>query len=133
LEKSVVGADLSEFVSELVGGPGLEDLSVGSKGCLGSLLNLGLLGNVHFNVVLGVLGASEGSDTSFLLLHVKLLLTNKNNRIPVKNLFRGDALRLLCRNICRKIFAHVDWGLNRGSRVCRPVSEDPHRRERNFW
>ena len=41
---------------ELVGGLDLEGLSVGSKGGLGSLLNLGLLGSVHVNVVLGVFG-----------------------------------------------------------------------------
>jgi hypothetical protein len=58
---------------ELVGGLGLEGLSVGSKGCPGSLLNLGILGDVHFNVILCVFGASEGSGTSFLLLRVKLL------------------------------------------------------------
>ena len=32
----------------------------------------------------------------------------------------------------RKISAHVDGGLSRGSRVRRPGSEDPHRRERKF-
>jgi hypothetical protein len=31
----------------------------------------------------------------------------------------------------RKISAHVDGGLSGGSRVRRPGSEDPHRRERN--
>jgi hypothetical protein len=58
---------------ELVGGLGLEGHSVDGKDGLGHLPNLGLLGDVHFNVVLGVLGAVEGSGTSFLLLHVKLL------------------------------------------------------------
>ena len=32
--------------------------------------------------------------------------------------------------MCRKISAHVDGGLSGGSRVRRPGSEDPHRRER---
>ena len=32
----------------------------------------------------------------------------------------------------RKISAHVDGGLSGGSRVRRPGSEDPHRRERKF-
>ena len=31
-----------------------------------------------------------------------------------------------------KISAHVDGGLSGGSRVRRPGSEDPHRRERKF-
>ena len=31
-----------------------------------------------------------------------------------------------------KISAHVDGGLSGGSRVCRPGSEDPHRREWKF-
>ena len=34
--------------------------------------------------------------------------------------------------MCRKISAHVDGGLSGGSRVRRPGSEDPHRRERKF-
>ena len=34
--------------------------------------------------------------------------------------------------MCRKISAHVDGGLRGGSRVRRPGSEDPHRRERKF-
>ena len=32
----------------------------------------------------------------------------------------------------QKISAHVDGGLSGGSRVRRPRSEDPHRRERKF-
>jgi hypothetical protein len=32
----------------------------------------------------------------------------------------------------RKISAHVDGGLSGGSRVLRPGSEDPHRRERKL-
>ena len=43
----------------------------------------------------------------------------------------GDVLRLLCRNVCQKISAHVDGGLSGGTRVHRPGSEDPHRREWN--
>ena len=35
--------------------------------------------------------------------------------------------------MCRKISAHVDGGLSGGSRVRRPGSEDPHRRERKFF
>ena len=35
--------------------------------------------------------------------------------------------------MCRKISAHVDGGLSGGSRVRRPGSEDPHRRERIFF
>ena len=42
--------------------------------------------------------------------------------------FEGD-----CRNVCRKISAHVDGGLSGGSRVSRPGSEDPHRRERKCY
>jgi hypothetical protein len=58
---------------KLVGGHSPEGLSVGSKGGLSSPLNLGLLNSGHVNVLLGVWGASEGSGTSFLLLHVNLL------------------------------------------------------------
>ena len=38
----------------------------------------------------------------------------------------GDALRLLRRNMCRKISTYVDGGLSGGSGVRRPGSEDPH-------
>ena len=34
--------------------------------------------------------------------------------------------------MCRKISAHVDGRLSGGSRVRRPGSEDPHRREQKF-
>ena len=44
----------------------------------------------------------------------------------------GDALRLLWRNVCWKISAYVNGLLSGGSRVRRPGSEDPHRRERKF-
>jgi hypothetical protein len=56
LKKLMVGADLGDFVLELVGGLDLEGPSVGSKYGLGSLLNLGLLGGLHVNVVLGNIG-----------------------------------------------------------------------------
>ena len=39
---------------------------------------------------------------------------------------------LKSRHLRRKISAHVDGGLSRGSRVRRPGSEDPHRRELKF-
>jgi hypothetical protein len=58
---------------KLVGGLNLEVHSVDSKYGLGHLLNLGSLGCHHFNIVLGVLGASEGRGTSVLLTHVELL------------------------------------------------------------
>ena len=35
--------------------------------------------------------------------------------------------------MCRKISAHVDGGLSGGSRVRRPGSEDPHRREQKLY
>ena len=35
--------------------------------------------------------------------------------------------------MCRKISANVDGGPSGGSFVCRPGSEDPHQRERNFF
>jgi hypothetical protein len=74
LEKSIVGAGPSKFVFlELVGGLGLEGHSVGGQDGLGHIPDLGPLGDVHFNVVPGVLGAGEGSGFSFLLLHVELL------------------------------------------------------------
>ena len=43
----MVGADLGDFVLELVGGLDLEGLSVCSKDGLGSLLNLGLSVSLH--------------------------------------------------------------------------------------
>ena len=45
---------------------------------------------------------------------------------------RGDVFRLLCRNVCRKICAHVEGRLSGGARVRRPGSEDPHQCERKF-
>jgi hypothetical protein len=72
-KRLMVCANLGDLVLELVGGLDLEVLSVGSKDGLGSRLNLGLLGGLHVNIVLGVLGVSEGSGACFLLLHVKLL------------------------------------------------------------
>ena len=33
----------------------------------------------------------------------------------------------------QKISAHIDGGLSGGSRVRRPLSEDPHRRERKVY
>ena len=75
LEKSVVGADLSEFlVIELVVVLEIEILSVGGKDELVSRLNLGLLGGLPHQLVLGVQGAGEGSGASFLLLQVRLLV-----------------------------------------------------------
>ena len=75
LEKSVVGADLSEFlVIELVVVLELEILSVGGKGDFLTRLNLGLLGGLPHQRVLGVQGAGEGSGASVLLLQVKLLV-----------------------------------------------------------
>jgi hypothetical protein len=59
---------------ELVGGLGLEGHSVG---------------DVHFNVVPGVVGAGEGSGLSFLLLHVELLDLSFH---PVH--LHGDLLRV---------------------------------------
>ena len=44
----------------------------------------------------------------------------------------GDVWRWLCRHLRRKISAHVDGGPSVGSRVPRPGSEDPHRREQKF-
>jgi hypothetical protein len=74
LEKSVVGADLSEFlVIELVVVLELEILSAG-KGNFHTRLNLGLLGGLPHQRVLGVQGAGEGSGASVLLLQVKLLV-----------------------------------------------------------
>jgi hypothetical protein len=37
------------------------------------------------------------------------------------------------RHVRQKISAHVDWGLSRWSRVHRPGTEDPHRRERKLF
>jgi hypothetical protein len=53
---------------------GLEVLSVGSRGELVTCLNLGLLGGLPHQHVLGVQGAGEGSGASYLLLQVKLLV-----------------------------------------------------------
>ena len=45
---------------------------------------------------------------------------------------RGDVRSLFCRNVCWKISASVDGGLSRGSRVRRPVSENPIGASGNF-
>jgi hypothetical protein len=50
-KKLIVGADLGDFVLELVGDLDLEGPSVGGKLGLGGLLNLGLHGILHINVV----------------------------------------------------------------------------------
>jgi hypothetical protein len=106
---------------ELVGGLGPEGLSVGSKGCLGSLLNLGLLGDIHFNVVLGVLGASEGSGTSFLLFHVKLLGLSFH---PVH--LRGSLLRFcaVVLDNLENVGPRVGGGLGLGVLRCLDVLHD---------
>jgi hypothetical protein len=100
---------------ELVGGLGLEGLSVG---CLGSLLNLCLLSDVHFSVILGVLGASEGSGTSFLLLHVKLLDLSFH---PVH--LHGNLLRLVAVVLdnLENVDPRVDGGLGLGVLNCLDV------------
>jgi hypothetical protein len=72
-KRSMIGAVLGSFVFELAGGLDLEGLSVGSEDGLGHLLNLGLLGGFHVNIILGVLGAIAGSGINFLLLYVNLL------------------------------------------------------------
>jgi hypothetical protein len=62
LKKLIVSADLGDFVLKLVGDLDLEGPSVGGKlGLsvllrLGGLLNLGLIGSLHVNVVLGNVG-----------------------------------------------------------------------------
>ena len=48
--------------------------SVGGKDELVTRLNLGLLGGLPHQLVLGVQGAGEGSGARFLLLQVKLLV-----------------------------------------------------------
>ena len=63
-----------DLFHELVVVLGLEVLSVGGKDELGIRLNLGLLGGLSHQLVLGVQGAGEGSGASFLLLQVKLLV-----------------------------------------------------------
>ena len=70
----MVGADSSNLILELVGGLDLEVLSVGGKDELVTRLNLGLLGGLPHQRVLGVLGAGEGSGARFLLLQVKLFV-----------------------------------------------------------
>ena len=47
-------------------------------------------------------------------------------------LLRGDVWRWLYRQMHRKISTHVAGGPSGGSNMCRPGSEDPHRRERKF-
>jgi hypothetical protein len=58
---------------------GLEVLSVGSKGELVTCLNLGLLGGLPHQLVLGVLGAGEGSGATVLLLQFKLLVLSSHH------------------------------------------------------
>ena len=62
LERLGVGADSSNLVLELVGVLDLEVLSVGGKDELVTRLNLGLLGGLPRQLVLGVQGAGEGSS-----------------------------------------------------------------------
>ena len=38
-----------------------------------------------------------------------------------------------CRNVLPTISAHVDGGVSRGSRMCRPGSEDPHWRRAEIF
>ena len=70
----VFSADSSNLVLELVGVLDLEVLSVGGKDELVTRLNLGLLGGLPRQLVLGVQGAGEGSGARLLLLQVKLLV-----------------------------------------------------------
>jgi hypothetical protein len=70
----VVGADSSNLILELVVGLDLEVLSVGGKDELVTRLNLGLLGGLPHQLVLGVQGAGEGSGARLILLQVKLLV-----------------------------------------------------------
>jgi hypothetical protein len=75
LENSIVSAGPSKFVFlKLVGVLDLEVLSVGGKDELVTCLNLGLLGGLPRQLVLGVQGAGEGSGARLLLLQVKLLV-----------------------------------------------------------
>ena len=70
----IVCAVFGDLFHELVVVLGLEVLSVGGKDELVTRLNLGLLGGLPRQLVLGVQGAGEGSGASFLLLQVKLLV-----------------------------------------------------------
>jgi hypothetical protein len=94
---------------EPVGGLDLEGHSVGSKDGLGHLPNLGPLDRVNFNVVLGVLGAGEGSGLSFLLLHVGLLDLSFHPVRIHRNLFRVGAVVL---GNLEAVDARVDGGLD---------------------
>jgi hypothetical protein len=107
--------------AELVGGLNLDGLSVGSKGGLCNLLNLGLLGGVHVNVVLGVWGASEGSGTSFLLLHVNLLDLSSHHTHPHGNLLRFRAVVL---DNLENVNPRVGGGLGLGILRCLDVLHD---------
>ena len=70
----MVCTSFGDLVLELVVVLELEVLSVGGKDELVTRLNLGLLGGLPHQLVLGVQGAGEGSGASFLLLQVKLLV-----------------------------------------------------------
>jgi hypothetical protein len=70
----MVCTSFGDLVLELVVVLGLEVLSVGSKDELVTRLNLGLLGGLPHQHVLGVLGAGKGSGASVLLFQVKLLV-----------------------------------------------------------
>jgi hypothetical protein len=103
---------------KLVGSLDLEGLSVASKGGLGSLLNLGLLGGVNVNVILSVWGASEGSCTSFLLLHVNLLGLSSHHVHLHGNLRRFGAVVL---DNLENVDPRVDGGLGLGVLRCLDV------------
>jgi hypothetical protein len=75
LGDSIVSAGPSKFVFlEFVGVLDLEVLSVGGKDELVTRLNLGLLGGLPRQLILGVQGAGEGSGARLILLQVKLLV-----------------------------------------------------------
>ena len=106
---------------KLVGGLDLEGVSVSSKGGLSSPLNLGLLNGVHVNVVLGVWRASEGSGTSFLLLHVNLLDLSSHHVHLHGNLLRFGAVVL---DNLENFDPRVDGGLGLGVPHCLDVLHD---------
>ena len=72
----MVCTSFGDLVLELVVVLDLEVLSVGSKDELVTCHNLGLLGGLSHQRVLGVQGAGEGSGARFFLLQCKLLVLN---------------------------------------------------------
>ena len=88
---------------ELVGGLGLEVHSVGIKAGLGHLPNLGPLGDVHFNVVLGFRGLVRAVFSAFCF-------STLSSSITASTLYTSTAVFLELAQLCLvvlRLLTHV--------------------------